>query len=61
MKSYFLKVWSVPIVLAILTIIGLLAALIGANHWHFISWALLAIPLIVMMKYILDVQGKKSK
>ncbi|HEY0236813.1 MAG TPA: hypothetical protein VGC86_17435 [Afipia sp.] len=42
-------IWRWPIVLAVLTIFGLLAALLGQGGvWWMLSWIALAIPLIVI-------------
>ena len=61
MNNYFLKIWSIPIILGLLTIAGLLTALIGAEVWHFVSWALLAIPLIVMIKFLLKIKARNTR
>lgn len=46
----FRKVWSIPIVLALCTLFGLLAALLGTGVWHWLSWAALITPLVVMAR-----------
>ncbi len=48
-RSWF-AIWGPPILLAVLTAAGLLSALLGQRGpWLPISWALLAIPLVVIV------------
>lgn len=43
------RIWRWPVVLAMLTFFGLLAALLGQGGvWWMLSWIALAIPLIVI-------------
>lgn len=47
-------VWPWPIALGLLTIFGLLSALLGQHGiWLALSWAALSIPLIVMVACVL--------
>jgi hypothetical protein len=48
MSKRFIDIWGWPILLAILTALGLLSALLGTGIWHWISWAAIAIPLIMI-------------
>lgn len=49
MRAAFWFVWRWPVVLAALTIFGLLSALLGEGGlWWILSWAALAIPLLAM-------------
>lgn len=42
------KVWAVPVLLCMLTMIGLLSALLGeAITWKWIAWLFLGIPILV--------------
>ena len=41
------QIWGIPVLMAILTVFGLLAALLGVGIWHLISWIALAIPVYV--------------
>lgn len=42
------KVWAVPILLVLLTLVGLLSALLGEREgWKVLAWALLAVPVLV--------------
>jgi hypothetical protein len=38
------EVWAVPVLLGILTVVGLLAALLGDGVWDLVSVAALAVP-----------------
>lgn len=40
-----------PILLAAVTIIGLLLAIMGIGIWHILSWIVLIVPVYVMIKY----------
>ncbi|WP_132225530.1 hypothetical protein [Albibacterium bauzanense] len=51
-NDYYLnKTWVMPILLAVLTTIGLLLAIMGIGVWHILSWVALGIPLYIMIKY----------
>ncbi|WP_213774030.1 hypothetical protein [Bradyrhizobium sp. dw_78] len=44
------RVWRWPMVLAVLTVFGLLSALLGQGGiWWALSWAALASPLVVIL------------
>ncbi|WP_222837292.1 hypothetical protein [Dyadobacter fermentans] len=47
MKSNFWKVWGMPIVIGILSGIGLISALTGDDIWDAISWLTLGFPVVV--------------
>jgi hypothetical protein len=49
MNSTFVRVWKYPVLLAILTLFGLLAALTGTGIWHVLAWLTLAIPVAVCL------------
>lgn len=49
--SNFWFVWRAPIILAILTLFGLLAALLKTGAWHWAAWAALATPVAVGIWY----------
>lgn len=61
MNSTFFHIWKFPIVLAILTIFGLLAALTGTGIWHILSWIALTIPAIVCIRFGLFPTTVKGK
>ena len=39
------RVWGTPVLLGVLTLFGLLAALLGTGLWHWAAWVTLAIPI----------------
>ncbi|GAB2886688.1 hypothetical protein GCM10027278_03740 [Paralcaligenes ginsengisoli] len=41
------RVWAAPVLLGVLTLFGLLAALLGTGLWHWAAWLALAIPVAV--------------
>ena len=46
------RTFTVPIVLGVLSAVGLVAALVGDDVWDWLSWATLAIPLAVIAYFI---------
>nr|WP_294875523.1 hypothetical protein [uncultured Pedobacter sp.] len=50
-NNVFFKVWGIPILLGVITIIGLLSAIMGVGVWHIVSWIALSIPVYVMFRY----------
>jgi len=50
-QGRFLFVWGMPLLLAALSIFGLLAALLGTGVWHWASWIALAWLLVVIARY----------
>ena len=40
------RTFGAPILLAALTVFGLLAALLGEGEWHAVAWLALSIPLV---------------
>lgn len=51
-NNKFLSLWGMPLLLAALTIFGLVAALTGTGIWHWLSWIALCIPLGVIIWFI---------
>ncbi|WP_251865500.1 hypothetical protein [Achromobacter sp. Marseille-Q4962] len=47
----FMFVWGAPLTLGVLSVFGLLSALLGTGAWHWASWASLAILLLVIARY----------
>ena len=45
----FKKVWGAPLLLAALTLFGLLAALLGTGIWYWAAWVTIGIPLLVIV------------
>jgi hypothetical protein len=60
MKNGFLKIWGVPVLMAILSMVGLLSALIGDGPWDGLSWIALGIPVIVICWFFAR-RGKIAK
>lgn len=51
MKTAFIRTWGWPIVIGVLTLIGLLAALVADGFWDWLSAAALGIPVAVSVWY----------
>ena len=51
--------WPWPIALAIITLVGLIAALVEDGVWDMVSWLALAAPIAVCLRYGLS--GKRSR
>ncbi len=51
MTKRFMQIWGWPIILALLTTFGLLAALLGIGLWHWLSWVALSVPIGVIWHY----------
>lgn len=51
-------VYRIPLVLSIITIVGLLSALLGDGIWDALSWVLLAIPMFLLSFFL--VRSKKG-
>lgn len=48
----FSRIWSIPILLAALTLFGLLAALLGVGIWHGLAWTALCVPLAILCRHL---------
>lgn len=46
--SPFRRVWTAPIAIAVVSLIGLVAALLGDGLNDWVSWIGLAVPLVVI-------------
>lgn len=40
-------VWRIPVILAVLSLIGLASAIVGDGLWHWVCWLGLSVPLLV--------------
>jgi hypothetical protein len=52
-QSNFWKVFSTPLVIALLTAAGLFAALLGDDVWDALSWVGLGVPAYLALKGLL--------
>ncbi|WP_459614438.1 hypothetical protein [Bordetella sp. 2513F-2] len=50
-RNRFLFVWGMPVLMGVLSVFGLLAALLGTGAWHWGSWTALAWLLVVIARY----------
>lgn len=51
-KSDFWHVFAAPTLMAVLSLVGLVAALVGDGAWDGVSWLTLGIPVAVMGWYM---------
>ncbi|QJD93271.1 DUF4175 domain-containing protein [Duganella dendranthematis] len=49
MSSPFMRMWGAPIILAALTIIGLISALVGDGVWDHVSAVALGVPVLLCL------------
>ena len=47
------SLWAYPIALGVLSVVGLLAALIGDGMWDWVSWVGLGLPTLVCIVFSL--------
>ncbi|MBV7534672.1 hypothetical protein KW842_02730 [Duganella sp. sic0402] len=47
MSSPFMRMWGAPILLAILTTVGLISALLGDGVWDYVSAVALGLPVLL--------------
>lgn len=57
-SSQTLRIWGIPIVLGLLSIAGLIAALVGDGFADVLSWIALGIPLLVGIWFSLRPEKK---
>ena len=50
-RKPFARMWGAPIVLAVLTMIGLISALLGDGVWDYVSAVALGVPTIACAWY----------
>lgn len=55
-QSGFIKLWGIPLLLAIISLIGLIAALVGDGFLDFISWIGLGYPLVIIVWFLIKRQ-----
>ena len=51
-RRNFWQIFGVPIVLGVISTVGLVAALVGNGVYDALSWITLSIPVIVIAKYL---------
>jgi len=49
MNTPFMRKWAVPIILAILTLVGLISALVGDGLWDLVSAFALGVPVVLCL------------
>ncbi len=52
-SKYTRKVLAKPLLLAMLTLLGLVSALLGTGYWHVLAWLALIIPLATIIYRII--------
>lgn len=56
----FLRIFSVPLLIAFISIIGLSAALLGDDYWDWLSWLLLGgVALAATAQVLISFRAKK--
>ncbi|KAA0989068.1 hypothetical protein [Dyadobacter aurulentus] len=60
MKSTFWKVWGIPVIIGILSGIGLLSALTGDGFFDILSWLTLGIPVFITIWYLIKAKNKRD-
>lgn len=58
MSAAFYRLWGMPILLGILTTIGLISALLGDGVWDAVSAVTLGIPVLLGIWHSLRKQGR---
>jgi len=48
----FLRRWGMPLLMAVLSLFGLLSALLGDRPGQVLSWIALVVPLLVLAWYV---------
>jgi hypothetical protein len=52
------QIFALPIIIGILSTVGLLAALIGDGWWDRLSWAALSLPILFYVFFFIRRQAK---
>ncbi len=53
MQNVFWKVWQIPLLLSVLSLIGLISALTGDGFWDLLSWLTLGIPMLIIVFFVM--------
>lgn len=56
MKNTFWKIWGMPLLLGLMSIAGLITALVGDDVWDVFSWLTLGIPLVIIGWFLIKKQ-----
>ncbi|MCT3664444.1 hypothetical protein HZR00_18260 [Elizabethkingia anophelis] len=51
MNKKIFRLWGMPVLLAVLSLYGLISALIGKGIWDVLACATLIIPVLIIMKH----------
>ena len=58
MTSTFWKVWGIPVIIGILSGIGLLSALTGDGFYDLMSWLTLGFPVAVTLWFLVKMRDR---
>lgn len=53
------QIFAAPLIIAVLSGIGLVAALVGDGVWDAVSWLTLAIPIVLYLVFV-EVRSRRS-
>jgi hypothetical protein len=51
-NARFSKLWGMPLLIAVVSLNGLVAALVGDGLWDVFSWIMLSIPIVLICKHL---------
>jgi hypothetical protein len=51
-RRTFLEIFAAPLAVALISLVGLLAALIGDGWWDGLSWVALAVPALLYLYFV---------
>lgn len=60
MTNQFWHIWTIPLLIGIVSLSGLITALVGDDIWDILSWLTLSIPLLIIARFWLKPQGNKK-
>jgi hypothetical protein len=52
-RKTFWQIFAVPTLIGVLSVVGLVAALVGDGWWDGVSWLTLTIPVLLYFFYVL--------
>ena len=61
MKASFWHIWTIPLILGGLSLVGLVAALVGDGLFDIVSWISLAVPLVVIGWFVGKPRQKRRR